>query len=303
MKRFFSVLVFVLALLPFSYGQTVNSITSNNEIIKESIRFAPEPPKDEFASGEEKMYRIRPWIDIPVTAVSAAWTVYAFSKIYDKDSIPYDKLLALSKDDVNSFDRSAAGNSNPDLSHTSNYLFYGSIPLPALLFIDKKIRKDAGKIAFLYLESFSVTGKLYTGSVYFVDRYRPETYNTSLSLHDRSNGNNKNSFFAGHVAVVANATFFMAKIYNDYHAESNWKWAFWGGAVAATGAMSYLRYESGKHFPSDIAVGVLVGALSGVLTPEIHKLRHNKDHVWNISPSTNPYSGDGLGLRFTYNMR
>jgi membrane-associated phospholipid phosphatase len=303
MKRFFILLSIVLTCANGSYSQTANSITSNDETIKETIRFAPEPRKDEFAAGDEELYRIRPWIDIPITAAGAAWTTYAFSKIYDKDSIPYSKLLALSKEDVNSFDRSAAGNSDPELSHSSNYLFYGSIPLPALLFIDKKIRKDAGKVAFLYLESFSMTGTLYTGSVYFIDRYRPETYNTGLSLHERSNGNNRNSFFAGHVAVVANATFFMAKIYNDYHPESRWKWAFWGGAVAATGTMSYLRYKAGKHFPSDIAVGALVGALSGVLTPEIHKVRSNKGQAWNISPSVNPYSGDGLGLSFTYNLR
>ena len=44
------------------------------------------------------------------------------------------------------------------------------MPLPLVLLADKDIRQDAGEIGFLYLEAMSLTGLLYTGSVYIKDR-------------------------------------------------------------------------------------------------------------------------------------
>ncbi len=262
----------------------------------EQIRFAP--PRPETDPIAEKVYHLRPAVDIPVSVAGAAWSGYAFSKIYSKDDIPDSVVAHLNKDDLNVFDRWAAGKSSDAIDQASNYLFYGSIPLPALLFIDKKMRKDAAKIGFLYFESFAITGLLYTGCDYFIDRYRPETYDTDLPVSERTSGNNKNAFFAGHVAVVGTATFFMAKVYSDYHPESKWKWAFWGGAAVATGTMIYMRHAAGKHFPTDLLVGTAVGALSGILVPQFHKIRE-KNPSWGIAPSFNPYGG-GTGLSLTY---
>jgi hypothetical protein len=247
----------------------------------------------------ERIYTLKPAVDIPVIAVGTAWSTYAFSNIYKKDPIPGETVAALRKEDINSFDRWAAGKSSPTLDANSNYLFYGSIPLPALLFIDRKIRKDALQVSMLYWESFAITGMLYTGSTYFVDRYRPETYDTRLPVSERTSGNNKNAFFAGHVAVVANATFFMAKVYNDYHPGSDWKWAFWGGATLATGSMIYMRHEAGKHFPTDLLVGTAVGTLSGILVPHFHKTRPGTSSSWGLRPALN-YNGRGTGIAFNY---
>jgi membrane-associated phospholipid phosphatase len=250
---------------------------------------------------EDQVYKLKPIVDVPLTAVGAAWSLYAFTKIYSKPESSAEDIMALDKENINGFDRWAAGKTDPTASDNSDYLFYGAMPLPVLLLLDKKIRKDAPKIGFLYLESMAVTGLLYTGSTYFVDRYRPETYNANLPLSDRMNGNNRNSFIAGHPALVATSTFFIAKVYSDYHPESNWKWVFFGGAAAATGATAYLRHIAGKHFPSDLLIGTTVGTLSGILVPHFHKNKNYAKQAWNISPYMN-YRGEGLGLSFTYKL-
>lgn len=248
------------------------------------------------------MYSLNPWADIPIIAVGTIWSGYAFTKIYEKPSIPQETVASLRKENINVFDRWAAGKTNVKTDANSNYLFYGSIPLPALLFFDRKIRGDALQVGMLYWESFAITGMLYTGSTYFVDRYRPETYDTRVPVSDRVSGNYKNAFFAGHVAVVANATFFMAKVYSDYHPESDWKWAFWGGATLATGTMIYMRHEAGKHFPSDLLIGTAVGTLSGILVPHFHKNRTQRKTAWGLQPAFN-YVGRGTGISLCYNIR
>lgn len=246
----------------------------------------------------DKVYRMNYWVDVPIVVVGGSATLYSFSVIYKKTRTPEADILALDKKNIPSFDRWATEYHNTDMDKISYYPFYAVMPLPLILLADKKIRKDAGRVGLLYLEAFAFTGVVYGSSVYFVDRYRPDVYNTSLDMEYRTNGNYRNSFFAGHVAVIATSTFFIAKVFDDYHPNNNWKWALYGGAAAATLGMGYMRLEAGKHFPSDILLGSLVGAASGILTPALHKNKSKKPS-WSVVPDVR---AQGSGLTFTYKL-
>src|ERR1051326_2488519 len=78
-------------------------------------------------------------------------------------------------------------------------------------------------------------------------------------------------FYAGHVALVATSSFFMAHVYADYHPDSKVKWLMYTLAGAATGYTAYMRYRGGQHFPSDILLGITQGTLTGLLVPHFHK--------------------------------
>jgi membrane-associated phospholipid phosphatase len=174
--------------------------------------------------------------------------------------------------------------------------FYGSMPLPLFLLLDKKIRRDAGKVSLLYLEAMAITGTIYTSSSMLFDRFRPYTYNPDVDMDFKMRGGSRNSFFAGHVALVGTSTFFMAKVLSDYHPESKAKWAYYTVAAAATGMTGYLRHKGGRHFPSDILLGAAVGTFSGIMIPNFHKNKIFKDP--NISVL--PFTGESHGLAFVY---
>jgi len=140
---------------------------------------------------------------------------------------------------------------------------------------------------------------LYTGSVYFVDRYRPYAYSDGSTIDQRTRGGAKNSFYAGHVALVATSTFFMAKVYADYHPDSRSKWVFYSLAGAATGVTAYLRYRAGQHFPTDLLLGTVQGTLTGLLVPEFHKCKILKDEKLSILPYS---TGKTHGLAFVYKL-
>jgi hypothetical protein len=252
------------------------------------------------AENDQEVYKLKAKVDIPVIAIGAGWSIYGFSQIYSKDRIPVETVRNLSKEDVNGFDRWAAGKSSEKAANTSDLLFYGSMPLPILLLADKHIRRDAAKIGVLYLEAMSVTGLLYTGSTYLTDRYRPETYDKRQNPENLTSGGNKNSFFAGHVALVGTATFFTAKVFADYHPESKLRHVFYGVAIASTAATGYLRHRAGKHFPSDIILGTAVGTLSGILVPHFHKNKLFKNPNISMLPFT---TGQSHGLAMTYKFK
>lgn len=247
-------------------------------------------------AASEEVYRLKPSVDISVTAIGAGWSLYAFTKIYSKDPSTREQILALDKNDINSFDRWGADVYSDKAAHSSDFFFYGSMPLPLVLLADREIRKDAGKIGFLYLEAMSITGLLYTGSVYVKDRYRPLAYNPEVPMEDRMDGGSKNSFFAGHVALVATSTFFTAKVFSDYHPDSKLKYLLYGAAIVGTAGTAYLRHAGGKHFPSDIVIGTAVGTLSGLLVPHFHKNPLLKNPKLSITPFTG--SSHGLAVRY-----
>jgi membrane-associated phospholipid phosphatase len=246
--------------------------------------------------GNTEVYKLKPSVDVPLVLAAGGWSYYALSKIYKKDSSSIEDVKMLDRNDINGFDRWAADVYHPDAEYASDKVFYGAMPLPLILLFDKQIRKDALKIALLYTEALSITGTLYTSSTYF-NRYRPAAYTDILTVEQKRSGNQRNSFFAGHVALVATSTFFTAKVYSDYHPHSKFKWVLYGVAAAATGATGYLRHRAGKHFPSDILLGTAVGALSGILVPQAHKVGREDKRVQVF-----PFTGEVHGIAAIYRI-
>lgn len=231
-----------------------------------------------------EIYRIKKGIDIPVSFGLAGYTLYGFSKIYGRDKTPEAEILALNRNNINNLDRRITENYSTNAKNASDMFFYSSMPLPLILMLDKKIRKDGIKVGLLYLQAVSITGALYTSSAMIANRFRPYAYNPEVDLDTRRRGGAKNSFFAGHPALVATSVFFTAKVYSDYHPGSKINWVFYTVAGAAAAATGILRIKAGQHFISDVVVGVPVGVLTGILVPHIHKIRGNRDTRLSIYP-------------------
>ena len=252
-------------------------------------------------SVHKKVYKINYKIDIPVTAGLFAINYYGFNVLRRKPTLDVDQINALNINDVWAFDRRALEQS---YSHTkresaltaSDWGMNISIFLPALLFLDKKIRRDWLDIAILYLETQAINSNLYTwGGVMPTNRIRPLVYYDEVALDEKTGSGTTNSFFSGHTSWTAGASFFMAKVISDYHPELGAKkWLLFAAALIPPTFVGYQRYRGLKHFPTDIAVGTAVGAAVGVLTPHLHKNKENR----KVSMSLVPYSGKYSGLSF-----
>lgn len=265
-------------------GTPITTITS----LQTDAAFADEKP--------QPVYRIKKSVDIPLTIGSTAWSLYGLKEIYNKPNSTPQLVGRLKKSDINGFDRWAADVHYESAAATSDIFFYAAMPLPILLLADKDIRKDGGKIMFLYFQTMTITGIYYTGSAYLVDRYRPYVYDPATPLDEKLDGNARNSFLAGHPALVGTSTFFIAKVFRDYHPDSPLRHWLFAGAGLATGATAYLRHRAGRHFPSDLLLGTTLGTLTGILVPHFHKNKLIKDKDITVIP----FSGRSSGLHVVY---
>jgi len=244
----------------------------------------------------DTLFRLRPSVDIPLVVGGAALDLYNFSRISQRNPTSLDKLNSLKISDLDGFDRWGVHPYSHSTDKLSYVPFYVAIPLPLIVFgVDNRMRQDFWKLSYLYGEAMILTGVLYSSAVHWVPRLRPLTYEAASPLDQRQNSNSRNSFFAGHVALVGTSAFFIASTWAAYHPESNLKWVWYTGAGVITGLTGYWRSRAGEHFPSDIAVGAIVGVASGMLTPRFHMPRKLAKHL-----SFAPVGPTGPGLTLAY---
>lgn len=265
-------------------------------------QFTDSPEKIKEKKKSDHMYNIKPWIDIPLTVVTAGFSVNGFRIIYGRDSIDAATVLSLNRNDVNSFDRPVTYNYSEKAKNTSDLFFYGSMPLPLLLYLDKNVRKDGLRVGLLYVEALGITGVFYTGGAMLADKYRPITYNSNVPMSVRTDGGNRNSFPGGHPALVATSTFFMAKVFNDYHPNMKFRWIPYTIAGGLSVTTAYLRFKAGYHFKTDLMAGVAFGALSGILVPTFHKNRSGNGPMTRLSVYPKYQEGGNTGFTALYRL-
>jgi membrane-associated phospholipid phosphatase len=268
------------------FCQTDTTRVMWNSIPDTSVNKETDVAITKATSGQ--VYKVKNGIDIPLTIAAAGYTLYGFSVVYNRGKTPESVILALNPDNVNQLDRRVTHYYSPSAKAASDYFFYGSMPLPLVLLIDKKIRKDAAKVGLLYVQALSVTGSLYVTSSMLANRFRPYTYNTAVDMDKRTGGGGKNSFFAGHPSIVTTSTFFMAKVISDYHPEMKNKWILYAVAGSASLATGLLRIKAGEHFITDVMVGIPVGAMVGILVPQIHKNK-KRNSSFTLLPTYNQH--------------
>jgi membrane-associated phospholipid phosphatase len=233
-----------------------------------------------FAQGltASKVYKINAWSSGAIILGGAITNALGLTYILqDKEQIPQSTLMQLNENDVWAFDRIAL-NQNLEQRESwekiSDLGFTITNVLPVFLFLDKSIAKDWKDIILLFAKTQVVSSLSFTFNPVgpaVVNRFRPKTYYQELPFEERDGGNNKNSFFSGHASTTASASFFIAKVYADYHPDMKGKIWLYGAALIPPAIVGLGRVKGLFHFPSDVIIGTAIGAAVGILIPQLHK--------------------------------
>ncbi|RJP67548.1 MAG: phosphatase PAP2 family protein [Ignavibacteriales bacterium] len=225
-------------------------------------------------------YRINYWVTGTILGVGATTNYLGIGAVLNKEEVTPLEIQTLNKGVISGIDYWALKQDPSNMDAFENYSDYTvavSVLLPVLLLFDKQIKQDWFDMLLMYMETMSVTTNIYEWSFLgptFQNRLRPVTYYDQLTYDQRKSGNNRNSFYSGHVATVAASTFFMVKVYSDYNPGiGDNKYLLYGAAIIPPLILSYFRVKALKHFPSDNLVGIGVGALCGIIIPELHRLQ------------------------------
>jgi hypothetical protein len=252
----------------------------------------------------QHLYRINYWISSAICAVATATDLYAIPYVIkSKKDLTDKELQGLNKSVFSGFDRWALEqdlSKRQSFAKASDYTLPVLIVVPGLLAFDQHIKQDWFRILLMYYEMHSITFSIYNYSFFgpaFQNKYRPIVYYDQLSYDERKGGNYRNSMYSGHTATAIASTFFMVKVYSDYHPEiGRKKYLLYAIAAIPPIVEGYFRVKAVLHFPSDVAVGLAIGAACGIMVPEIHRF---KNHKVTLGLSGGPM---GPGMNMVWNM-
>lgn len=250
-------------------------------------------------SQDDSPYKTSLKVDGPLVAAGLGLNFLGLSLIKNKDELSMAEVNALSKEDVFFIDRSFAGNYSEKADKDSYIPFYGSFAAaPIMALLNKNERSKFGQVMVLFVETMAVTGAAFTLTAGSIERSRPLVYNTTLPMADRMDKDAQRSFFAGHTAATAAASFFAAKVFQDFNPDSKAKPYIWTAAALVPATVGYLRLRGGKHFLTDNILGYAIGAGAGILIPQLHKKKNNVNI--NIAPAMG-FNYQGLNITYKLN--
>jgi hypothetical protein len=248
------------------------------------------------------VYRVNKLVEIPVTAALFAGYQLGLNQVYKKPALDSMEISMLDPNDIWKFDRRATmqdASYRQQAHKISDNVMKASVVAPFLLLFDRQIRKDWIDFLILYGQAHSVSGLSYVITTAAYDRNRPYVYSNEVPLDDKMGTGTRNSFFSGHTSTTAVSTFFMAKVLSDYHPElGRKKYLLFAAALVPPAIVGYYRYRAMKHYPTDVFMGLAVGAAAGILVPHFHKSRKGPRNL-----SIVPVGGKVSGFYMSYRIR
>ncbi len=213
------------------------------------------------------------------------------------------EIALLDASSVNPFDRIATRYWSPDMNNLREKFEPGSVLLAGAGIGTYGIWSRASNHSW---EAIKTLGLMYIEGLYLcsgtmlltkslVTRPRPYTYNTDLSLSERSRGANNESFFSGNANILFFNSVFISQVFSDLFPDSRLRPWIWAATLSVATFSGVLSVGSGWHFPTDVLVGAVVGGLAGYLVPALHKSETQKHLLvmpWASSSSC------GLSLSF-----
>lgn len=256
------------------------------------------------ADSLKHVYHVNYYISGAFGLAATAANIYAIPNVIKaKQDLTDKELDAVNPNVLAAIERIAL---DEDPAKRDDYYKVSDYALPVIIIgtgalaFDKKIKKDWFRILVMYYETHAVTFSLYNFSFLgpaFQNKLRPFVYYDQYFTRDeRKGGNQRNSMYSGHTATAAAATFFMVKVYSDYHPEiGKKKYLYYSLALVPPLVEGYFRMKALAHFPSDIMLGASVGALCGIVMPSLHRIREKQPVSVSLIPTP---VGPGVGLNW-----
>jgi membrane-associated phospholipid phosphatase len=208
------------------------------------------------------------------------------SKKNDHTEFTIGSLDNKSIEQINAIDRSIAGRWDIEAKNTGKLFKNIAIYLiPFSLFLFAGSLKRRVGLFFIFTQGYILAETLTGLTKGLVDRYRPFAYMTNSGLESLSAKAKEkfledifeydilNSFFSGDASILAYGFVFFAISYSWIYKKATYKTAVWMATFLAVFLGCYFRVLSGKHFPSDVIVGAIVGTLVALGILLLHKNR------------------------------
>lgn len=218
-------------------------------------------------------HRLHPLADGLALSAGLGMTLAGYHLNQQLLPLPPANLQWLNTAALPRIDRFATAFYRPSVATLSDWLAVASVAVPAMCLRSDYVRQRLPTLGLIAAEGALWTSGLTLFTKGLTQRARPYMYNGTVSVVEKMTADGRRSFFSGHVAMAAYATFAGASLYSQVYPDRPAKWVIWAAAALLPAATAWGRVAAGKHFLTDVAAGYAVGASLGVLTLRLHRSR------------------------------
>ena len=243
---------------------------------------------------ELKTGRELTWLGIGVVSVGASAALNS-----TVDPLTKAEIATLNRADVNAFDRGATQKFSTAAARLSDATLAGNVGLLGLLTVAAKpMRQDVKTVGVMYLETVLIANGIERTVKAITQRSRPFVYNPDVAVDEKLTRDARQSFFSGHATNSFATAVFTGEVFRHYFPHSRLKPFVWVGALGLATATSVLRYEAGKHYPTDLLAGAAFGSLVGWGIPKLHEVKNRSEigRRIDVQPWSNG-SANGIYMR------
>lgn len=180
------------------------------------------------------------------------------------------QILSLKQSDVNAFDRIACSLYSKKIAHISDGLAISSLLFNGYFLFNKNTKKDFLNIEMVSIQSLMLSQAIANGFKLTL-RNRPFMYNQNVEMNEKIKSESRLSFFSAHTSTVSSLAFSFAFAHQQYFKTHKANPYIMSGAILLPALQGYLRVRAGKHFPTDVITGHLIGLGSSYLMHRIHR--------------------------------
>ena len=185
------------------------------------------------------------------------------------------EIATLNRAEINAFDRSATEHWSKQAGQLSDVTLVSNVALAGILAIGTKpMRQDLKTVAIMYAETMLIANGIEGSIKAITQRTRPFVYNSDAPLDEKLSRDARQSFFSGHAASAFATAVFTGEVFRHYFPHSRLKPVIWVGSLGLATTTAVLRYEAGKHYPTDLIVGAAFGSLVGWGIPKLHEMKN-----------------------------
>jgi membrane-associated phospholipid phosphatase len=225
--------------------------------------------------AENSPYKLSLAKDVTLISVGAAFNVTNYFIADYHSTLKQQDLVLMSRSDVNWFDRRATYNWSLKYDSMSNVTRDVVFFMPLSLLLSDYIRQDILTISVLYIETWLIANGVKDCLKSITGRPRPYVYNEDVDDEIKMTRDAIRSFPSGHTTIAFFSGAFFATVFSDYYPKSEWKLPVWIASLSIAVATGYFRYKAGKHYPTDILAGAVIGGVAGYGVPYLHKECNN----------------------------
>ncbi len=222
-------------------------------------------------ANAQYVYRYKPYLD-PAFAIGNG-IVLTGSLLAQKHVAPLEDkiILALDKQNVNRFDRIACSQWSPQIAKVSDGLAIGTGLMYSYFLFKPETNKESINIAGVAFQSLLLSQSL-SNALKLGLRNRPYLYNQTVGMEEKRKVDARMSFFSAHTSTVSSLCYSFALAHNAYFPGKKHT-GIWIGAITIPAIEGFLRVKAGKHYPSDVIAGYLVGLGSSLIMHYLHTQR------------------------------